>query len=109
LQRFTKDFRLINKHDFAKLKAECLKLATSSLIAYFNKNGLNHARIGFSVSKKRIALAHMRNRCRRVLRESFRTSAIRNVSLDILLVVIDTKNLKCEVANIFERIAKKCG
>ena len=44
------------------------------------------ARLGVAVSKRNLRLAVQRNRLKRLVRESFRTSAIRDLSLDIVVV-----------------------
>lgn len=45
-----------------------------------------HARLGIAVSKRNIRLAVERNRIKRLVRESFRTSSIRDLALDIVIL-----------------------
>ena len=44
------------------------------LIVYGVENGLDHARLGLSVSKKKVRKAFERNHVKRLLREAFRLS-----------------------------------
>ena len=44
------------------------------------------ARLGIAVSKRNLRLAVERNRIKRLVRESFRTSGIRDLSLDIVVL-----------------------
>lgn len=51
-----------------------------------NYNQLVHARLGTAVSKKVSKKAVDRNRIKRLIRESFRLSTIRNRNLDIVFI-----------------------
>jgi ribonuclease P protein component len=49
-------------------------------------NGLEHARLGLAVSKKKLKRAVDRNRLKRVIRESFRSHQTMLTGLDLVVV-----------------------
>jgi ribonuclease P protein component len=49
-------------------------------------NSLGHARLGIAVSKKSLRRAVDRNRAKRIIRESFRHSGVRNIPMDIVVL-----------------------
>ena len=90
--KFEKSSRLLSVADFSNLKLDSLVFKKPSLIAYYKKNTLGKSRIGFSVSKK-VGNSPTRNRIKRILRELYRTSDIKELAVDILIVVSFTKSL----------------
>lgn len=54
-------------------------------------NGLNHARLGLAIAKKKLPAAPARNRLKRIIRESFRFHHEQLAGLDI--VVLNTINV----------------
>jgi ribonuclease P protein component len=90
--KFEKSSRLLSAADFSNLKIASLVFKKSSLIVYYKKNSLGQSRLGLSVSKK-VGNSPTRNRFKRILRDLYRNSSIRNLDLDILLVVSFTRSL----------------
>lgn len=84
MNKFCKTRRLLNKHDFDEVFSRSDKLATSEFIVLYRKNTLGYARLGLAISKKRVAKAHERNRLKRLLRETFRTSALSAIDVVVL-------------------------
>lgn len=85
---FSSQFRLKTAKDFDYLRKDSKRLNSSLFIIYSKKSRLNqdHSRIGISVSKKS-GNAIARNKFKRLVRELFRNSSIRNNGLDLLVVV----------------------
>lgn len=85
-QRFPKSSRLLSakdyQHVFADAKAERERLFT----VLSRVNDRQAARLGLIVSRRVNKRAVVRNAIKRVVRESFRCSAIRACSLDIVVI-----------------------
>ncbi len=65
---------LKKNHEFRRLYSRGKSAVTASMVVYCRKNGLDHHRLGFTVSTK-LGGAVVRNRARRRLREVCRLSA----------------------------------
>lgn len=66
-----KAYRLKDNRDFQKAFKKGKSFANQYLVLYHSPNGLDHYRVGFSVSKK-VGNAVVRNQVKRYLREAFR-------------------------------------
>lgn len=88
LNKFSKSHRLLTSEDFLYLKNGSFCLKAPQLIAYAKNSRLaqSETRIGISVSK-RVGNSFTRNRLKRIIRENFRLSEVRNLGLDVLFVV----------------------
>ena len=87
-------FSVVNNNIYLKVSSNTLRsfrhankiVQKNSTLLYFNNN-LNQSRIAIQVTKKAVKLAVIRNRIRRMIRESFRDSLGELGSLDILLLI----------------------
>ncbi|MGE4283121.1 MAG: ribonuclease P protein component [Clostridia bacterium] len=66
-----KTVSLTENRVFKRIYARGNSLANNLLVIYFSKNGLNINRLGITVNKK-IGKAVVRNRVRRLIKESYR-------------------------------------
>lgn len=83
----SKDYRLLNKRDFASLRSkDAVKIHFKTFKAIYRFNGLGHARVGFAVSKK-VGKANVRNSIKRNIREWFRQSNIKETDADLFIIV----------------------
>jgi ribonuclease P protein component len=71
--RFPARYRLRSAADFARVYQRRASASDDLLLVYARENGLGHARLGLSVSRK-VGGAVKRNRWKRILREAFRLS-----------------------------------
>ena len=69
--RFPSRFRIRRQADFDRVFDSGVVAADSVLVGYANPNGLQHCRLGLSVSRK-VGKAVVRNRWKRLIREAFR-------------------------------------
>lgn len=81
---FKKTQRLLNKSEYDHVFEQAKKIITPDFIVLIRTNNLEHARLGFALSKKMIAKAHDRNRLKRLLRDSFRQTRLPAVDIIFL-------------------------
>jgi ribonuclease P protein component len=96
--RFRKHERITRADDFRRAFERRRSVSNEHLIVYGVENGLNHPRLGLSVSRKRVGKATARNRVKRLIREAFRLSKAELPSGVDLVVVPRGPGLTFEVA-----------
>lgn len=95
---FGSDRRLRTKRDFQRVFEDPVRssdryfsvLARARDQARARAQGINPARLGLAVAKKRIRRANRRNRLKRVVRESFRENQDRLAGLDLVVIPFAT-------------------
>ena len=84
MANFTKQQRLLKKHDFDRLMNGAIRIVSSRLVIV-GKLSNAQARLGLIVSKK-VGNAVVRNRVKRLVRECFRARASEIGSIDIVVI-----------------------
>jgi ribonuclease P protein component len=94
---YPKNNRLISKDDFQYLRSGSRRLSSFFTTIYYksSKNQGAQSRLGISVSKKN-GNAVLRNRLKRITREFFRQSKLKNDGKDVLVVIHRDKNMSYE-------------
>jgi ribonuclease P protein component len=84
--KFLKKYRILLAKDFENLRNEPLIFKRHTFKIFYKKTEHTNGRVGISVSSK-IANSVMRNRFKRIIRETFRNSILKHQSYDYLVVV----------------------
>ena len=83
---FPKSARVVRRSEYRAIQRSSLRVVTAHFIIYARKRRRKSQRIGITVSKK-VGNAVVRNRVKRLVRESFRLNKARLPSeLDLVLV-----------------------
>jgi ribonuclease P protein component len=91
---FPKESRLLKPSDFSYFKSRSGSFRSPFFLALFkeSRENLSFSRLGLSVTKK-FGKAHRRNRAKRILRELFRESSLRQHPFDFCFIVNKKHNL----------------
>ena len=88
---FQKQLRLRKRKQFLYVQQKGNRIYASHCFAYVTKHKAGHVRLGITVSKK-VGKAHQRNRIKRLIREAFRHSSLRDAKGFDLVVVAKKEN-----------------
>ncbi|MBA2710911.1 MAG: ribonuclease P protein component [Tatlockia sp.] len=106
---FGKTRRLLNKSDYDFVFAQAKKTLTPEFIFLHRANTLGCARLGLAIAKKAIPKAHDRNRIKRLLRETYRTTEFPAFDVVVLakqgVAKIDNKTLIAKLGIIWNKLA----
>ncbi|MDD9894002.1 MAG: ribonuclease P protein component [Gammaproteobacteria bacterium] len=111
---FTRKQRLLTAAEFGRVFAEQkLRSVDNSLTLLAAPNNVGHPRLGLAIAKKQVRRAVDRNRCKRVIRDSFRHHADQLPAIDIVvlarseLVRTDKRQLHDKLARHWLRLNKR--
>ena len=100
--RFPKPFHIRRARDFSRVYRVGKRARGSILLLVGAPNGLDHPRLGLSVSKKIWKHAVKRNRVRRVFREAFRLSCPELPPFDFVLIPAEPRLLPNTADTVLE-------
>ena len=80
-----KEYRVKRSQDFDNIIRKKQSLANRQFVIYYQKNNLDHMRLGISVSKK-LGKAFERNKIKRYIRETFKTRKEFVKNYDIIVI-----------------------
>ena len=107
--------RILKRDDFKRLFRCGKKIYGDHFVVYYCRNNLGMWRMGVTVSK-RVGRAVIRNRVKRLVRESFRLSkALRDNAYDMNIIArtgaakLSFQETNQALGNIFREISKDCN
>lgn len=111
---FQKHERINDPRDFRRAFDRKRSAADPCFVVYGVENGLDYARLGISVSRKKIRQATARNRFKRLVREAFRLSkAELPAGLDLVVVPrganLTFENARRSLPALAQSVAKRIG
>jgi ribonuclease P protein component len=106
-QGFPARFRLRKRADFERVYARRASASDGNLLVFVDRNGLDHPRLGLSVSRK-VGGAVVRNRWKRLLREAFRLSRT-DLPSGIDMIVIPRSADKPELKPLMASLVRLAG
>lgn len=80
-------FLRLRGDDFSRVFKEAVPFRVQGITLLARSNGLVYPRFGFVIGKKQVKKAYLRNRLKRVLRESFRHKRIELPAVDMVAVI----------------------
>ena len=94
--------------DFRRLYSKGKSVVTPYMVVYCRRNGLDHNRVGYTVSTK-LGHAVVRNRVRRRLREIYRLASPRLKTGWDIVIVARGRCVGAEYARMDAAFASACG
>lgn len=108
MYHFDKTRRLLNKNQYNFVFEKANRTLTPEFTILHRANDLGSARLGLALSKKMIPKAHDRNRIKRLLRESFRTTGLPAADIVFLakqgVAKIDNSSITTRLGKAWEKV-----
>ena len=102
--RFLSQHRIRHSGDFRRAYERRCSSADRQIVVFGHSNGLDHPRLGLSVSR-RVGGAVLRNRWKRLIREAFRLSRDR-LPVGIDLIVLPRPGVEPTLAALLESLPR---
>ena len=111
-QGFPRHSRLTRPRQFREVFRSNHRSVDPCFLVLARKNGLDHARLGLAVSRRYLRTNVLRNRVKRLIRESFRKNQAQLAGLDVVVVSqrqaghADNRRLSGSLHRHWEKISK---
>jgi ribonuclease P protein component len=103
-ERFPPQYRIRSAGDFRRAYQRRMSAADGQIVVFGHANGLTHPRLGVSASR-RLGIAVVRNRWKRLLREAFRLTRSQ-LPAGIDLIVIPRPNVEPTLAALIDSLPR---
>jgi ribonuclease P protein component len=113
--RYTRSQRLLTPRDFRQVFKRNVRSSDHCFTVLASRTDGAHARLGTAVARKACGNAVMRNRLKRVIRESFRQVCTSLPSVDLVVIVkpgagkIANPALRASLSKHWQVINQKCA
>ena len=113
--RFPRAVRLLTGRDYQRVMRGRDRVHTANLMLALHCNPEGDPRLGLAVSRKRVRLAHERNRVKRVAREQFRLSRADLPGMDIVVLAkpgvdeLSLPELHRQMRQALNKASRKCA
>ncbi len=113
--RFPRSLRLLTGRDYQRVMRGGTRVHTANLMLVVSAAPVGHARLGLAVSRRRVRLAHERNRIKRVARETFRLARAELPPLDIVVLAkpgadeLPIEELHRQMRHALKKASRKCA
>ncbi len=113
--RFPRSSRLLSGRDYQRVMRGGNRVHTANLMLALCANPGGEPRLGLAVSRKRVRLAHERNRVKRVAREHFRLSRVELPGMDVVVLAksgvdeLSMSDLHRQMRQALNKASRKCA
>lgn len=113
--RFPRSARLLSGADYRRVMRGGNRVHSANLILALQANPGGEPRLGLAVSRKRVRLAHERNRVKRVAREQFRVSRADLPGMDVVVLAkpgveaLSMPELHRQMRLVLDKASRKCA
>lgn len=111
---FSRELRLLTPTHFEYVFSKAIPSVSPQITLLARINTSKNPRLGITLAKKRVKLAHDRNRLKRVIRESFRLQRHSFPNIDIVVVgksgldKLSNQELFSLLSKLWKKLASRC-
>ncbi|MFI9652464.1 ribonuclease P protein component [Guyparkeria halopsychrophila] len=113
--RFPRSARLLSGRDYQSALRDGSRVHTANLMLAWRANPEGEPRLGLAISRKRVRLAHERNRVKRVAREHFRLGRAELPGMDVVVLAksgvdgLSMPDLHRQMRQALNKASRKCA